>query len=96
MGKQREYEHAAEVSINIIDCYLDLWRRDGYDVVVTAGSRNGCELGNHFGDTRLQREVPIFVFRIRYSRGNYGDHTVSQLNVARWICRLMGLSHPGA
>ena len=90
----REYEHAAEVSINIIDCYLDLWRRDGYDVVVTA-DHGMDELGNHFGDTRLQREVPLFVFSAQVQPGNYGDHTVSQLNVAPLICRLMGIEPSG-
>ena len=57
----REYEHAAEVSINITDCYLDLWRRDGNDVVVTA-DHGMDELGNHLGIHGFQRRSPYLFF----------------------------------
>lgn len=86
----REYEHAAECTMMYIAWYLDAWREMGYDVLVTAD--HGMDaLGIHYGDTPLQREVPLFVFSDRVQPGNYTDHTISQLLVAPLACALMEL-----
>ena len=86
----REYQHAAEVSLCWVSQYLDEWRRDGYDVIVTAD--HGMDgPGIHYGDTPSQREVPLFIFSGRVEPGNFTDHTVSQLHIAPLACALLGI-----
>lgn len=86
----KAYEHAAEVSMNTISCYLDEWRKDGYDVIVTA-DHGMDELGIHYGDSILQREVPLFIFSDKIKAGNFTDTAISQLNVASLACALLGI-----
>lgn len=84
------YEHAAEMSFDAIGLYLPRWFEAGYDVVVTA-DHGMDEVGIHFGDTPLQREVPLFIFSDKVKAGRYTDNAISQLAVAPLVCRLMGM-----
>ena len=89
----REYEHAAEVSINIIDCYLICGAGTGMMwslLRITEWMSWGIILGIHGF-----KGGPLICFSDQIQPGNYGDHTVSQLNVAPLICRLMGIEPSG-
>ena len=66
------------------------WLLDGYQVVVTADHGMDTK-GIHCGIADLQRDVPLYICSPRVENGHFEDHSISQLNMAPMLCRLLGL-----
>ena len=65
----------------------------GYDILVTADHGMNAD-GQHGGTTPEVREVPLYF--INPAKGGQGDmgETVSQLQIAPTICKLLELEIP--
>ena len=90
----REYRGAAVGTYDAIASLLPAWRRDGYDVVVTA-DHGMDELGVHAGNTPAQREIALYIVSDQVEKGDFTEQPISQLQVAPLCCFLLGLN-PGA
>ncbi len=90
----REYRGAAVGSYDAIASLLPSWRKDGYDVVVTA-DHGMDQFGSHTGNTPLQREVALYIVSDQVEKGDFTDRATSQLQVAPLCCSLLGLA-PGS
>ena len=64
------------------------------DVIVTA-DHGMDELGIHGGNERIQRQVPLYIISDRVKKGDFTDHEISNLELAPFVCKLIGIE-PGA
>ena len=92
-SKSKEYRAAAINSADIISSLMEGWRTDGYDVIVTA-DHGMDELGEHGGNTEVQRDVALYIISDQVEPGDFTGEHISQLQVAPLCCTLMGVK-PG-
>lgn len=88
--ESKEYQDAADHSLQHVAYYLDRWVEDGYDVIVTADHAID-ELGIHGGNADIQRTVPLYIVSDKVKKGDFTDHTISNLEIAPFVCRLLGI-----
>lgn len=66
------------------------WLEDGYQIVISAD--HGMDnKGLHCGITDSQRNVPLYIFSSLVETGHFEETSVSQLNMAPLLCRLLGI-----
>ena len=90
-AKSPEYESAVADADSILSPLMEIWRREGYQIVVTADHGMNV-LGNHGGTDAEQRDVPLYIFSGRVTNGRFEEEYISQLSVAPLLCRLLGIS----
>ncbi len=86
----REYEEAVAKAGHILAALMGAWRREGYQVVVTADHGINT-LGIHGGTDEWQRDVPLYIFADGIRTGRFEEQYISQLNIAPLLCRLLGI-----
>jgi predicted AlkP superfamily pyrophosphatase or phosphodiesterase len=88
-----EYRKHATLQDRWLATYLKEWMEVGYNILVSADHGMNAE-GMHGGTTADVREVPLYL--IRPGLAGLGDthETVSQLQIAPTICKLMELEIP--
>jgi bisphosphoglycerate-independent phosphoglycerate mutase (AlkP superfamily) len=69
------------------------WRKLGYHILVTSDHGMNRD-GSHGGTTSEMREVPLFMIRHNVEESGDTAQTVSQLQIAPTILKLLGLSIP--
>lgn len=85
-----EYESAIAEADSILSPLMEIWQKEGYQIVITADhGMNG--LGNHGGTDAPQRDVPLYIFSDAVRCGRFEEEYISQLNVAPLLCRLLGI-----
>lgn len=88
--------NSAEYAWRVADngCYIaDLlpsWLGDGYQVVVSA-DHGMDDRGIHCGTADKQRNVPLYVISPLVQNGRYEEESISQLNMAPLLCKLLGI-----
>ncbi len=87
----KEYQEAADHSLQHVAYYLDHWIKDGYSVIVTADHAID-ELGIHGGNTDSQRDVPLYIISDKIVSGNFTDHKISNLEIAPLVCHLLDIA----
>lgn len=85
-----EYESAIANVDTVLSPLMEVWRKEGYQVVITA-DHGMNELGNHGGTDAAQRDVPLYIFSDAVESGRFEEESVSQLNVAPLLCHLLGI-----
>lgn len=83
-----EYTAAIGGVNDILADLLPVWLEEGYNVVVTADHGMSVQ-GIHGGNSRDQREVPLYLFGENVITGRFEDHCISQRNIAPLLCRLL-------
>lgn len=85
-----QYRHSILKNAEYLALCLPIWRRDGYDVIITAD--HGMDaMGIHGGNTKKQREVPLYLFSDRVEPGDFSMQSISQLIIAPLACHLLGI-----
>ena len=74
--------------------YLIEWMERGYSVLVTADHGMNAD-GLHGGTTPELREVPLFLILPGIAGKGDTQATISQLQIAPTICKLLGIPIPG-
>ena len=87
----KEYQDAADHSLQHAAYYIDRWVEDGYDVIVTADHAMD-ELGIHGGNADIQRDVPLYIISDKVKKGDFTGQTISNLEIAPLVCRLLGIA----
>lgn len=85
-----EYESAIANADSILSPLMEVWRKEGYQVVITADHGMNV-LGNHGGTDTAQRDVPLYIFSDAVKCGRFEEEYISQLCVAPLLCRLLGI-----
>ena len=89
-----EYRNHAIQQDKWLSIYLKEWMERGYTILVSADHGINAD-GMHGGTTPEMREVPLYLIRRGLpGLGNTGL-TVSQLQVAPTLCKLLDLEIPG-
>lgn len=84
----KEYAWAVIQADCILAQLLPKWLAEGANVVITADHGMNA-MGIHGGTDTVQREVPLYIFSEKVEKGSFTDTTISQLNVAPLLCRLL-------
>ena len=87
----KEYQEAADYSLQNVANLLEGWRAAGYDVIVT-GDHGMDELGIHGGNEPIQREVPLYIVSDQVKGGDFTQQEISNLEIAPLACHLLGIS----
>jgi predicted AlkP superfamily pyrophosphatase or phosphodiesterase len=89
----KEYRnHAINQDIALVPFLME-WRKLGYHILVTSDHGMNRD-GSHGGTTSEMREVPLFMIRHNVEESGDTAQTVSQLQIAPTILKLLGLSIP--
>jgi len=83
-----EYEMSVAKANHIMSSCLPLWLKLGYQVLITA-DHGMNEFGLHGGNTKQQREVPLYLFANKAAAGDFSNEKISQLSVAPLLCHLL-------
>ncbi|MEG1942550.1 MAG: alkaline phosphatase family protein [Angelakisella sp.] len=93
-GDSGEYRQAVQTSTELLASFIPTWLAEGYQVVISAD--HGMDnFGIHAGDMKTQREVPLYLFGTPYKAGSFCDYTISQLNIAPLLCKLLEIPATG-
>lgn len=84
------YEKAVMAAGILLSSLMPEWLAAGYNVVVT-GDHGMNELGIHGGTEDSQRDTPLYIFSDKVKKGRFEETSVSQLNVAPLLCRLLDI-----
>ncbi|MCI0519693.1 MAG: alkaline phosphatase family protein [Chloroflexi bacterium] len=88
-----EYRNLAVLQDMWLAAYLAEWLERGYNILVTGDHGINADCA-HGGTTPEMREVPLYLIRPGVDgRGKTGE-TLSQLQIAPTLCRLLGLAIP--
>jgi len=89
----RQYRNHAIRQDAWLAAHIAEWLQGGYTILVTGDHGINADR-THGGTTAEMREVPLFLVRPDgLGKGNTGE-TLSQLQIAPTICRLLGISIP--
>ena len=86
----REYEEAVGKANVILSLLMEDWMKEGYQIVITADHGMNT-LGIHGGTDAEQRDTPLYIFSSQVKAGRFEENSISQLNVAPLLCRLMDM-----
>ena len=86
----REYEEAIGKANVILSLLMEGWMKEGYQIVITADHGMNT-LGIHGGTDAEQRDTPLYIFSSQVKAGRFEENSISQLNVAPLLCRLMDI-----
>lgn len=92
-GESPEYAAAVCFAVDCLARLLPVWMQGGYHVVITA-DHGMNRVGLHGGSTAEQRTVPLYLFSNAYKPGRFEETSISQLNIAPLLCRLLGIPAP--
>ena len=86
-----QYRNAARNADVYLSNYINIWREDGYQIIVTADHGMNNDL-SHGGTLLEEREVPLYVFGDQFS---YNDMTngINQTELCGTVCNLLGIEH---
>ena len=84
--------HAIRQDVYLATCVTE-WMQRGYTILVTADHGINAD-GLHGGTTPEVREVPLFLIRPGTAGRGDTQETISQLQIAPTICRLLELEIP--
>ena len=88
-----EYRNNAGVQDNLLAPLILEWLSRGYDLLITGDHGINAD-HTHGGTTPDVRMVPLFIIQpSRQGAGNTGE-TISQLQIAPTLCKLLGLPIP--
>lgn len=85
----KEYRNRVLMMDQLLSLFIPLCLEKGYEVVVTADHGMTSD-GNHGGNTKADRHVPLFIVSNKVTPG-VKSGLVSQLQVAPLVCHLMGI-----
>lgn len=85
-----EYRNAVRNVDTLLSRWLEIWLREGYQVVITSdhGMSDDC---SHGGTSKIERQVPLWVFGSAFSLDP--NIELKQLEVSGVLCQLLGLQH---
>ena len=89
-AQSSEYESAIGNVDALLSPLIEVWRKEGYQIVITADHGMNV-LGNHGGTDTAQRDVPLYIFSDAVKCGRFEEEYISQLCVAPLLCRLLGI-----
>jgi predicted AlkP superfamily pyrophosphatase or phosphodiesterase len=92
-GSSSKYRKHATSQDIWLSTYLAEWVDNGYTILVT-GDHGINNDGFHGGSTPEEREVPLFLIRPGIPGAGDTQETISQLQIAPTICRLLGVAIP--
>ena len=90
-GDSKEYESAVYNMGLLMAERMHDWLADGYQIVATA-DHGMSPFGIHGGTEDVQRDIPLYIFSPKVETGRFEESSVSQLNIAPLLCRLLGIS----
>jgi predicted AlkP superfamily pyrophosphatase or phosphodiesterase len=88
-----EYRNHAVRQDRWLAPYLTEWMERGYDILVSADHGMNAD-GLHGGTTPEVREVPLYIIKPTVSGLGDTGETISQLQIAPTICKLLELDIP--
>lgn len=88
-----QYENAVAYAGNVLAAPLARWLEEGYNVVITADHGMNA-MGMHGGTDDVQRDTLLYVFSDQVWCGRFEEESISQLDIAPLMCRLLGVDVP--
>jgi predicted AlkP superfamily pyrophosphatase or phosphodiesterase len=92
-GNSKEYRNHAIQQDGILAMLVPAWNALGYTLLVTS-DHGMSEDGVHGGTTPEVRELPLFILPANGQGLGYTNKTVSQLQLAPTILKLLGVAPP--
>ena len=86
-GNSVQYRNRVLAVDSLLSLQIPKWLEQGYDVIVTA-DHGMTDDGNHGGNSKEDRHVPLFIISNQVAPGQY-DEVISQLQLAPLACRLL-------
>lgn len=88
-GNSVQYRKRVLAVDSLLSLQIPKWLEQGYDVIVTA-DHGMTDDGNHGGNSKEDRHVPLFIISNQVAPGKY-DEVISQLQLAPLACRLLNI-----
>ncbi|KJY81453.1 nucleotide pyrophosphatase [Vibrio galatheae] len=85
----RQYRNCARGADIILSNYIEQWRRDGYQIMITSDHGMNNDL-SHGGILAEEREVPLFVIGDKFT---HHACQVEQTEICGNVCQLLNLEH---
>jgi len=89
----KEYRNHAIHQDVMLSRLISEWLQEGYNILVS-GDHGMNEDGMHGGTTQLVREIPLFLMGKEMKTAGLIRESVSQLQMAPTMCKLLGLPIP--
>ncbi len=86
----QQYETAVAMVGHELASYVPIWRKEGYNIVITA-DHGMNQFGIHGGTGTAQRDTPLYIFSEKIETGDFSGNYIDQLCIAPLLCSLMGL-----
>lgn len=88
-GLSKKYENRVHKLNYYFSHYLPMWQEAGYEIIIT--SDHGMdEKGNHGGDSKLEREVPLWI--LGDMSKDYKEKKIDQKDIKKICCDILGVS----
>ncbi|MGL5595510.1 MAG: alkaline phosphatase family protein [Cetobacterium sp.] len=88
-GLSKKYENRVHKLNYYFSHYVPMWQEAGYEIVIT--SDHGMdEKGNHGGDSKLEREVPLWI--LGDISKDYKEKKIDQKDIKKICCDILGVS----
>lgn len=88
-GLSKKYENRVHKLNYYFSHYIPMWQEAGYEIVIT--SDHGMdEKGNHGGDSKLEREVPLWI--LGDISKDYKEKKIDQKDIKKICCDILGVS----
>ncbi|MGL4903078.1 MAG: alkaline phosphatase family protein [Cetobacterium sp.] len=88
-GLSKKYENRVHKLNYYFSHYIPMWQEAGYEIVIT--SDHGMdEKGNHGGDSKLEREVPLWI--LGDISKDYKERKIYQKDIKGICCEILGIS----
>lgn len=88
-GLSKKYENRVHKLNYYFSHYLPMWQEAGYEIIIT--SDHGMdEKGNHGGDSKLEREVPLWI--LGDISKDYKEKKIDQKDIKKICCDILGVS----
>lgn len=88
-GLSKRYENKVYDMSNYLSHYIPLWQEQGYEIIVT--SDHGMdEKGNHGGDSKLERQVPLWILGEMGKK--YSENKITQKEIKKVCCEILEIN----
>ena len=88
-GLSKKYENRVHKLNYYFSHYVPMWQEAGYEIIIT--SDHGMdEKGNHGGDSKLEREVPLWI--LGDMSKDYKEKKIDQKDIKKICCDILGVS----
>lgn len=88
-GLSKKYENRVHKLNYYFSHYIPMWQEAGYEIIIT--SDHGMdEKGNHGGDSKLEREVPLWI--LGDISKDYKGKEIDQRDIKKICCDILGVS----